>query len=170
MIRDFKGEYAFLSNYYKTPVNYNGLKYNSSEAAFHAQKTLDEDKRLKFIELTPSEAKRLGRRIKLRKDWENIKLNIMREILESKFSDKKLKIKLLNTYPNTLVEANTWNDRFWGVDAETGDGLNNLGFLLTEIRDKMLDDISNDEGNELYDLDIVKNYRFVKSFKCREDN
>ena len=51
MINVFDGEYAFLSNFYECEVTYNGLSYKNSEAAFHAQKTLDETEREKFINL-----------------------------------------------------------------------------------------------------------------------
>jgi predicted NAD-dependent protein-ADP-ribosyltransferase YbiA (DUF1768 family) len=31
----------------------------------------------------------------------------------------------------------TWGDKFWGVDLETGEGENNLGILLMELREML---------------------------------
>lgn len=39
-IERFIGEYSFLSNFYNTPVFYEGLRYQNSEAAFQAAKCL----------------------------------------------------------------------------------------------------------------------------------
>ena len=38
MISDFRGEYAFLSNFADCPLYYKGLKFANAEAAFQAQK------------------------------------------------------------------------------------------------------------------------------------
>ncbi len=136
MIKEFKGRYAFLSNFYDVPVEYNGIRYLNSEAAFQAQKTTDEAERVKFTHLNPSEAKRKGRSIKLCDDWENIKLNIMYEICYAKFTQNPdLNRKLLQTGNQTLVEGNTWNDTFWGMC--NGIGENNLGKILMKIRSEL---------------------------------
>lgn len=39
-INEFRGDYAFLSNFYPAPVSYMGQTYANNEAAFQAQKTL----------------------------------------------------------------------------------------------------------------------------------
>ena len=80
MIDCFDGKYAFLSNFYDNPVTYNGLTYLNNEAAFQAQKTLDEDIRKEFITLPPNLAKRKGRKIALRPDWEEVKETVMMEV------------------------------------------------------------------------------------------
>ena len=41
-INEFRGDYAFLSNFYPAPVSYMGQTYANNEAAFKAQKTLRE--------------------------------------------------------------------------------------------------------------------------------
>ena len=51
MIDKFDGQYAFLSNFHICLVEFEGLKYTSSEAAFQAQKTLSEEKRAEFCTL-----------------------------------------------------------------------------------------------------------------------
>ena len=73
MINSFKGKYYFLSNFYSAPVTYDGLTFQNNEAAFQAAKCINPELRKQFINLNPSEAKRSGRRVKLRSDWEQVK-------------------------------------------------------------------------------------------------
>lgn len=114
MIDSFRGEYAFLSNFFEVPVIYNGLKYRNSEAAFQAQKTIDENERIQFTNFDASNAKRLGRAITLRSDWESIKIRVMYEICYAKFiQNSVLSEKLIATGTQYLVEGNTWSDKFW---------------------------------------------------------
>ena len=126
VIKEFRDEYFFLSNFYPAVVHYRGFTYMNSEAAFQAQKCLDDDDRLKFCTLEPNEAKRLGRKVRLRDDWEEIKYKFMLEIVRAKFrQDRKLRESLLKTGNAELIEGNTWGDRVWGVDLKTGRGKNN---------------------------------------------
>ncbi len=53
-------EYFFLSNFYGTPVTYEGLTYQNNEAAFQAQKCLDTKDREAFTNMNPTEAKKSG--------------------------------------------------------------------------------------------------------------
>lgn len=134
MIKEFKYEHSFLSNFYPVGVTYEGLTFQSVEAAFQAAKLANVEERYQFTTLNASEAKRAGRRIILRKDWEQVKISVMRELLIAKFlGNPKLGRLLLETGSEELVEGNTWNDTFWGVC--NGYGENHLGKLLMEIRD-----------------------------------
>ena len=133
MIDRFAGEFAFLSNFFNMPVYYNGLLYQNSEAAFQAQKTLDSEERKRFSTMNPSEAKRAGRSVELREDWEYVKDDIMFDIVLSKFaSNPFLKKLLFTTGDEELVEGNTWNDTYWGVC--NGKGENHLGKILMKAR------------------------------------
>lgn len=135
MIDSFRGAYHFLSNFYPAPVTYNGLTYRNNEAAFQAQKDLTRSK--DFTSLEPGTAKRLGRRVVLRPDWEDVKLGIMEELVRAKFEQNpELKEKLIATYPQRLVEGNNWNDTFWGVCR--GRGNNALGLILMAIRNEFM--------------------------------
>ena len=130
-IKEFRGEYDFLSNFYEVDITYDGFTYKNSESAFQAQKDLS--RRSEFVGLTPTQSKRLGRKVNLRSDWEQVKIKIMEEILRCKFDQHPdLKEKLINTGDRLLIEGNTWNDTFWGVCR--GNGKNNLGLLLMKLR------------------------------------
>ena len=83
-ISEFRGEYYFLSNFYSAPVTYNGMCFENNEAAFQAAKC--PERMTEFCRLNPSEAKRLGRRVELRGDWEAVKDTVMYEICKAKFS------------------------------------------------------------------------------------
>lgn len=137
MIKEFRGKYYFLSNFYSAPVLYDGIKYNNNEAAFQAQKTLDLNLRKNFSTLEPNTAKARGRKIKLREDWEDVKDQIMYEICLAKFSqNENLKNLLLSTNNEKLIEGNNWNDTYWGVSY--GVGKNKLGMILMKIRNELI--------------------------------
>lgn len=143
MINNFDGEYAFLSNFYMSAVTYNGLTYTNSEAAFHAQKTLDPIERKKFTMLNPSEAKKLGRKVTLRSDWESVKDNIMYEICTAKFyQNQDLRKKLLATGNMYLEEGTYWHDNYWGScycdRCKNIEGKNHLGKILMQIRKELV--------------------------------
>lgn len=132
----FNGDHEFLSNFYMHPVEYEGITYPSTEHAFQAAKDLNIKvrKRLKQ-EPTCGKAKRAGGPrgyVTLRKDWEFIKIDVMRIVLRDKFRDPMLRQLLIDTGDSRLVEGNTWGDRVWGVCK--GKGKNWLGVLLMEIR------------------------------------
>lgn len=135
-IRQFRGDFFFLSNFYNCPVAYKQLTYTNNEAAFQAQKCVSDTERIQFTKLSPSEAKRLGRRVSLRKDWEDVKVSIMEEVVRAKFTQNaELADKLLATGDAHLEEGNTWGDRVWGT--VNGIGVNQLGIILMKIRDEI---------------------------------
>ena len=136
MINSFRGKYFFLSNFYPTNVYYEGLIYKSAEAAFQAAKTLDNDTRIAFTKFNATRAKKEGRKIPLRKDWEEIKFQVMYGIVKDKFSrNKKLKSLLVQTGNEYLQEENTWGDRIWCTC--NGYGQNMLGHILMQVRNEL---------------------------------
>lgn len=138
MIKEFKNQYFFLSNFYECPIYYNKLVFCNAEAAFQAQKVIDEKEQYKFINLNASQARKLGKTIVLRKDWEEVKDNIMYEIVKRKFTvNKKLQQKLIDTKDEELVEGNWWHDTYWGIDSKTGIGKNKLGKILMKVREEV---------------------------------
>lgn len=142
MIKEFKGKYFFLSNFYIHPIEYQELTFQSSEAAFQAQKSMDEKVVESFCNLFPGQAKYKGRQIELRPDWEEIKDWIMKDILYCKFTqDEGLKKMLLNTGEEVLVEGNYWHDNYYGdclcAKCKSIVGKNILGILLMEVRKEL---------------------------------
>jgi ribA/ribD-fused uncharacterized protein len=135
-IEDFDGEYGFLSNFYmlKHPMIFDGIAFPTSEHAFQAAKCRLSYNRLDVAQASgPGAAKRLGRQIPIRNDWEYIKIPTMRRVLYTKFaSDEELAAKLLATGDAYLMEGNNHGDSFWGVFE--GKGLNHLGHLLMVVR------------------------------------
>lgn len=133
-INGFIGGYGWLSNYHKCPVYYEGIKYPSSENAFMAAKTLDRDERLQFTSISSEEAKVIGRTIKLRPNWNEVRVEVMYAVVFDKFyRNKGLRKWLLATGDNLLVDGNDRKDTFWGVCE--GEGENMLGKILMQIRE-----------------------------------
>lgn len=131
----FFNEYRFLSNFYEVPVQYNGLLFRSSEAAFQAQKC--PERANEFLNLSPDEAKRMGRKINIRSDWESVKDTVMYEIVLAKFSQNEaLKKKLIDTGDAFLAEENWWGDKYWGT--VNGVGRNQLGKTLMKVRMELI--------------------------------
>ena len=126
-----------------------GEYYPSTEHAYQAAKTLDPDERRKFRfrisyfenepkERTPTcgEAKKMGSSLEeIRPDWEDVKVQIMTDLIRKKFKNSELREKLLSTGDLYLEETNHWGDVFWGVC--NGKGRNVLGNILMQIRDEM---------------------------------
>lgn len=135
----FRNEFACLSNMYPTPLKINGLCFSCAEAAFQSFKTTDPEIRKKFQFITGPEAKRLGRKVELRPDWNEIRIAVMREVLKCKLKHYPSIYGVIAHAANTpggVVEENTWNDTFWGVC--NGRGENHLGKLLKELYDEDL--------------------------------
>jgi len=135
MIKEFQGRYRFLSNFWLCKISYEGRVWRSVEHAYQAAKCkLEEDKLSIFDIVKPGEAKRFGRIVRMRQDWEEVKLSIMEALIWEKFKDSTLRQWLINTGNKTLQEGNHWHDTFWGVDLQTGQGENHLGKLLMKVR------------------------------------
>src|SRR6266496_1482698 len=109
-----------------------GITYPSAEHAYQAMKTFSRPERHRIAScVTPAMAKRRGQSLELRLDWEEVKLGIMSQVVLRKFKqNESLLALLLSTGDARLVEAKSWHDTFWGVDASTGEGQHWLGIIL----------------------------------------
>lgn len=128
----FRGEYDFLSNFYKCNVEHEGVIYSSVENAFQAAKTLDLIERRQFENYTAREAKKLGKKVKLRSDWENVKVKIMCNLVFQKFNNSEyLRTRLL------IVQDKIIEENFWGICkcGRCAGGYNMLGNILQEVRE-----------------------------------
>jgi len=150
MITKFQGRWFFLSNFYPCEIEHKGIKYPSVEHYYVAMK-VTEIQLLNGVHYTaadfrellckvklPADVKKLGQRLKVRKDWEEKKLGFMEFAVKEKFKNEELSQLLLQTGSMPIVENNWWHDNFWGSCScpKCGDkGQNNLGRLLMETRD-----------------------------------
>lgn len=141
MINCFDGEYAFLSNYYNSPITHDGITYPTNEHFFQAMKTLKIDEKWAIAAAdTPGQAKRMGRSVTLRSDWETIKSYYMELGLRLKFQNPDLAAKLIATGDEELIEGNYWHDNIWGsctCEKCGNKGENRLGKLLMTIRNEL---------------------------------
>lgn len=136
MINQFREEYSFLSNFAAVNIVYGDITFPSVENYYVAMKTKDNQERLKISKMKPGEAKKYGRTLKIREDWDDIKLEVMMWGVSKKFLQEPYKSKLLATGMENIVEGNYWGDSFWGIDLKQDPniGENNLGRILMIIR------------------------------------
>lgn len=135
-IKSFSVQYRFLSNFQTATVVYEGHSYRSVEHAFQAAKTLDPVARAQIRNCTmAADAKKLGKKVQLRDGWDDMRIDVMRDLLRQKFGTDPMRKKLLNTGQAELIEGNWWGDKFWGVC--DGVGQNHLGKLLMQVRDEL---------------------------------
>lgn len=136
-IKEFSGEYRFLSNFHPCIIEWQGGTYPTLEHAYQASKTFVlKERQMICTSQSPARAKRLGRKVKLRSDWESVKDSIMRALLRTKFRlGSELAKQLLGTGDATLIEGNWWGDTYWGV--YEGRGQNHLGKLLMQVRSEL---------------------------------
>ncbi len=136
--------YGFFSNFAPYPIHLKDRIWPTSEHYFQAQKFVNTPHEEEIRQAkTAREAAEMGRdrRRPLRRDWEIIKDDVMREALYAKFTQHPdLTEKILSTGDLKLIEQ-TKNDRYWG-DGGDGTGLNMLGQLLMETRERIRYDFS----------------------------
>lgn len=125
-----------MASFFFAKVVWEDIEFPTSEHAFQADKTLNMEERRAIAALsTPGKAKRAGKRVKLRPDWDKIRVDRMLAIVEAKFKQNpELMERLIATGDAELIEGNTWNDTFWGVCR--GKGRNILGKILMIVRDE----------------------------------
>ena len=131
----FDGDLYFLSNFYPCNITINGITFPSVENAFQSRKCANYSDMIKFRDITSGQAKRLGRRIEMRDDWDSVKLDVMYDLVKIKFSNPELKSRLLSTGDYELVENNNWKDFYWGRC--NGVGQNHLGKILMRVREEL---------------------------------
>lgn len=136
-----------LTNYYMCTVKIGNLKFSSSEAAYHAEKFLDEDIKKLMTKLIPDEVKHVTRELSrfVRTDWDNVKYNLMKKVVFEKFKQNPECLKeLLDTGNMELIEDTTgWHDNLWGEctceECKNKEHKNYLGKILKEVRRKLKD-------------------------------
>lgn len=148
-ISSFSGKYSFLSNFFLSPISYGDhpnqekgayVIYPTAEHLFQAFKTKNENVRIDISNAaTPQLAKSMGRGVRLREDWEQVKNGVMYVVIMRKFLQNLRLAKLLcKTGEAKLIEENRWHDNYWGdclcLRCHKTDGRNQLGITLMKIR------------------------------------
>lgn len=132
-------EYGCFSNFAPYPVELDGIRWPTSEHYFQAQKFEDVQHREEIRkQKSPMIAARMGRdrKKKLRRDWESVKVSIMRKAVLAKFTQHEgIRQTLLATGDAKIVE-HTDNDDYWG-DGGDGSGKNMLGQILMGVREAL---------------------------------
>jgi ribA/ribD-fused uncharacterized protein len=144
MIESFSGRYNFLSNFYPAKIEHQGITYPTLEHYYVSMKVKNDQqidgKFITYIDCreliakmpNPARVKQFGKIVKVRRDWDDVKLDVMLWGVREKFKHTDLKDLLLSTGDEELVEGNTWNDTYWGICR--GEGQNNLGKILMKVR------------------------------------
>ncbi len=128
-IDSFSGPYRFLSNFWIEPDG------THVEGEYQAAKSVPPRDALRL--LSPGQAKAAGRRSKLRRDWDHVRVGIMYNLVRQKFADHRVLAEaLMATGDAELIEGNHWGDHFWGVCRGVGE--NRMGKILMEVRMKLV--------------------------------
>ena len=139
-IAGFRGTYRWLSNFYLASFTFEGIIMPSVEHGYQMAKVHSPLEWAAILSLkNPADVKRHGKTLKIRPDWENVKLKIMRDIVLANFTQNEdLKSKLLATGEKELIELNTWCDLFWGICncmyMHSWQGQNYMGLTLMSVR------------------------------------
>jgi len=137
MIKEFQGEYRWLSNFAPVIIRIGNRNYPSVEHAYMAFKSNDSKWKDFCADKgnSPGRVKVASRKIKLVEDWnDELRLRLMEDFLRIKFNQEPYKSKLIDTGNQLIQEGNYWNDKFFGVCLKTGTGENHLGRLIMKIR------------------------------------
>jgi N-glycosidase YbiA len=135
-IEVFDKEFHFLSNFHYSPLVYDNLTWSTAEHAYQAAKTNNVTQKSAIYRIDrPGDAKKMGKVVTVREDWEEVKLGIMYDIVKAKFDQNPdLREMLLATEDAEIVEGNWWGDTFWGVCKGVGE--NHLGKILMRVREE----------------------------------
>lgn len=138
----FRDRYAFLSNFHRSSVQVvlDGLRAPTVEHAYQAAKTMDTNERVRIVRLpTPAQAKKAGRDLQLRPDWNEVRDDVMLELVVQKFVYNPCLASLLReTGDAELIEGNYWHDNYWGRcfcgKCPRAEKDNQLGRILMDVR------------------------------------
>lgn len=129
-------DFPFLSNFHPCNITYNNVLFSSVENAYQAQKC--PERANEFIDIPANKAKRLGSKVSIRADWDDVKLRVMWDLVHQKFKDENL-LRQLKAIDEPIVEHNWWHDNFWGAciceECKNKEKHNWLGRILEDIKE-----------------------------------
>jgi ribA/ribD-fused uncharacterized protein len=135
-IKEFQGEYRWLSNFTPVEIILDGIKYSSVEHAYMSAKS-DEISWKDFCSdslNSPGKVKSNSKYITLIENWDDLKVSVMEKCIDQKYDQEPFKTQLIATGDAHIQEGNLWNDKFWGICLKTGEGKNMLGKLIMKKR------------------------------------
>lgn len=146
----YEQDFYVLSNFSSFVVQRAGVMFPTSEHAYHWAKFPDDPLKQAAIRTASSahDAFKMAERWKpyRRLDWDQTKVDVMRDILYCKVSQHEyVRRKLLATGDRELVE-NSWRDDYWGWGPNR-DGQNMLGKLWMEVRAEIRRSTTKRDGN-----------------------
>jgi ribA/ribD-fused uncharacterized protein len=135
----YEQEFYVFSNFSSFKLKWKGEDWMTSEHAYHSEK-FNDPKLLEQLRNTRSahDSMKLAyaNKDKYREDWDEIKLDVMKDILKAKAEQHPyVKRKLLESGDKELIE-NSWRDSYWGWGMDK-DGENHLGKLWMEVREEV---------------------------------
>ncbi len=135
----YENDFYVFSNFSAFVIEWKGKLHMTSEHVYHSEKFEDESLKEQIRNARSAhDALKLSHanKDKYRKDWDKIKLSVMKKILYVKTEQHPyVKKKLLDSGNKELIE-DSWRDSFWGWGPNK-DGENHLGKLWMEIRDEI---------------------------------
>lgn len=139
-IRSFRGDYRFLSNFYKSKIEVMGYVFPTVEHGYVAFKSKNPRDMLNTIkDMTAGQAKRYGRTISICDEFNTGKDELMLILVTAKFKQNPHLAQLLkNTGDMYIIEGNHWGDKYWGICEKSGEGFNKLGNMLMSVRSNLL--------------------------------
>lgn len=137
VIDRFKGENDFLGNRFRCQFTWQGIVYDTAEAAFLSSMCKDESERKVFASCSIDKAIMKAKVTVPYPGWEDARLDIMESIIKAKFEQNPTLMKrLTDTGNRILINGNSKKETFWGVDLYSWQGENNLGKIIMRIREK----------------------------------
>jgi len=158
-IKNFRGAYSCFSNFYScngiliiTEDGFEALQANNTESLYQALKSTDHLERKRIAAMSAGDSKKEGSRLRdaglVRPDWQDVNLQYMEVLVQTKFETfPELADILVGTGDTYIEEGNYWHDRFYGccycggnkVDYCSGDGSgeNHLGKILMKVRERL---------------------------------
>lgn len=128
------GEVDWMRNDYLSPITVGGIEYPSVEHAYQASKFRDRDiKKDISVADTVREARQIGKSFSddLREDWDDVKYDIMENLVRKKFQDDVLAERLAKTGNMDIIMEGY--DEYWGT-GRYGAGRNKLGDIFKTVR------------------------------------
>lgn len=130
----FNNKYKFLSNFSSHGIDVDGVHYKTVEHYYQTMKTVIRTEREIIMDAaTPLQAKRLGRKCTLRKNWDEMKYSTMELGINVKYDQHREIQKQLLNVEGEIIEHNNWGDTYWGKC--NGVGQNCLGKIWMAIRE-----------------------------------